>query len=116
MYQFEKLTAWHEAGKLVDEVYSAIRHLPRNEEHGLIDQLRRAVLSIPLNIAEGSGDRSRKSFVSSINVAVRSQYEVVAGLKLAQRLFKVDIQNALSQADTVGRLLHGLRRSLTTDD
>jgi len=116
MYTFEKLTVWHESLKLVDEVYILIRRLPKSEERGLADQLRRAALSIALNVAEGTGGSNRKSFASSVNVALRSQYETIAALKIIERLFGIKNEKAYDQAEVVGKLLHGLARSLKTDN
>jgi four helix bundle protein len=115
MYNFEKLRVWQESVILVEVVYEQIKQLPKDERYALTDQLRRSVTSVSLNIAEGSGSDSKKSFVLSLNIALKSLYETVSILKIAEKLFNNNFDKSLHQCDLVGKLLHGLIRSLKSD-
>jgi hypothetical protein len=59
---YTDLIAWQKAMELVEEIYKASTHFPREEIYGLTAQLRRAAISIPSNIAEGQGRQSRREF------------------------------------------------------
>ncbi len=115
MYRFEKLRVYHNALELVAEIYQLTELLPTEEKFALIDQLKRSVTSIVLNIAEGTGALGDIEFKNFLRHALKSLYETVAGLKIAERLFKVDINIPLQKCETVGRELNGLIKSLTND-
>jgi len=113
MYKFEKLKVWHEILKLIKLIYNVVKELPNSERNGLSDQLRRSVISIALNLAEGCGTSSDKEFRSFIKISVKSQYETVAGLKIIEGLFpQINVKAALDQSEIVGKMLHGLYRSI----
>jgi four helix bundle protein len=113
MYKFEKLKVWEEILKLIKLVYDVIDRLPDSERYGLMDQLRRAVVSIALNLAEGCGSSSDREFRLFIRISIKSQYETVAGLKIIVHLYpKVNIEEAIAQSEIVGKMLHGLFRSI----
>lgn len=112
MYRFEKLRVYHSALELIEEVYKVAKLLPKDETFALIDQLKRAVVSIVLNIAEGTGGLGDTEFKSFLRHALKSLYETVAGLKVAEKLFSVDTKSALEKCDIVGKELHALIRSL----
>lgn len=113
MYKFEKLKVWQEILKLIKLVYDVIDELPTSERYGLADQLRRAVTSIALNLAEGCGASSDKEFMSFIKISIKSQYETVAALKIIENLYPgINIQKQLAKAEIVGKMLHGLYRSI----
>lgn len=113
MYKFEKLKVWYEILKLIKLVYTVVEKLPTAERNCLADQLRRSVISIALNLAEGCGANSDKEFRSFIKISIKSQYETVAGLKIIEGLYpRVNVSLALEQLETVGKMLHGLLRSI----
>ena len=112
MYRFEKLRVYTNAMQLVRDVYSIIKQLPIEENFGLADQLRRACISIVLNIAEGTGGLGDTEFKSFLRNALKSLYETVAALKVAEMLYTIKIQPSLDQCDLVGRELNALIRSL----
>jgi len=116
MYNFEKLKAWQEAMKLAKMSYALSQKLPKEERFALIDQLKRAVTSISLNIAEGSGVGSSKVFASFLEIAIRSLYETIAIFKLIESLFTVDCKEELIQCDLVSKLLHGLLKSIKSNN
>lgn len=115
MYRFEKLRVYHNALDLVEEVYKLTKSLPTEEKFALIDQLKRSSVSIVLNIAEGTGGLGDIEFKSFLRIALKSLYETVAGLKIAERLFKVNIKISLQKCEIVGKEINALIRSLTND-
>jgi len=116
MYNFEKLKVWQEAVKLTEVVYSFLKKFPKEERFALVDQLRRAVTSIPLNIAEGSGSKSKKVFAAHLENTVKSLYETIAILKLAEKLYKFDSREEIKQCDQVNKLLQGLLKRIKSNN
>jgi len=112
MYKFEKYRVYHSALKLVRIVYDVIKILSEDERFGLADQLRRSVISIVLNIAEGTGSLGDKEFKNFLRHALKSLYETVAGLKIAEEIFDADVTKALEQANLVGRELNALIKTI----
>lgn len=100
---------------LVQEVYNLSRELPKTELFALIDQLKRSSISIVLNIAEGTGALGDVEFKNFLRHSLKSLYETVAGLKLAEKLFGVNTKEALRLCDIVGKELNALINSLTSD-
>lgn len=111
-YRFEKLRVYHNAMNLVMEIYRLVKLLPNDEKFVMIDQLKRACISVVLNIAEGTGSLGDKEFKSFLRIALKSLYETVAGLKIAEKLYNVDIKIALEKCNIVGKELNALIRSL----
>ena len=112
---YKDLLAWQKAIDLVEEVYRATRGWPQDELFGLTNQVRRAVVSIPSNVAEGQGRHNHKEFLRYVQISNSSLNEVETQLLIAKRLEYIDeeaYRTLTSQADDVGRLLHGLMRSL----
>ncbi len=100
---------------LVEEVYKLVKLLPSDERFALIDQLKRSSTSIVLNIAEGSIGLGDVGFKRFLKIALRSHYETVAGLKLAERLFQINIGSLLEKCEVVGKELTSLIKSLNKD-
>ncbi|MCA1599468.1 MAG: four helix bundle protein [Chloroflexi bacterium] len=116
---YRDLIVWQKAMDLVAQVYQVTRDWPRDELYGLTNQVRRAVVSVPANVAEGQGRGNQKEFGRYLAIAVGSLYEVQTHLLISQRLGysdKADIDVAIRCTDDVGRLLHGLMRSLKPSD
>jgi four helix bundle protein len=109
---YRDLLAWQEAMRFVVMVYHVTARFPREEVYGLTAQIRRAAASIPSNIAEGAARNSPREFHQFLGVSAGSLAEVETQLDLAARLnyVKPDRATAL-QAQKVGMLLEGLRRS-----
>jgi four helix bundle protein len=84
MFKFETLDIWKNAVKFARKIYKTTRKFPREELFGLIDQLKRAVVSISANIAEGSGSSSVKDYCHYLDIAIKSTYEVVSHLYIAE--------------------------------
>lgn len=111
-YRFENLRVYKNAMLLVKEIYRLIKALPKEEKYGLSDQLRRSSISIVLNIAEGTGGLGDVEFKSFLRNALKSLYETVAGLKVAEMLYTIKIDTAINQCSIVGRELNALINSL----
>lgn len=116
MYRFEKLRVYHDAMLLVKEVYLVIKTLPIDEKFGLSDQLRRSSVSIVLNIAEGTGGFGDIEFKKFLRVSLKSLYETVAGLKIAEMLYNVHVNSQLGLCNQVGKELNALIKSLKNND
>jgi len=114
-YRFEKLRVWQKAMDFCVKVYEETRNFPKEELYGITSQIRRSATSIPLNIAEGSACKSKKGFVQFLYVALRSQYEVVTTIKLANRLGYINAksnQELEEKIAEIGRLIQALINSL----
>jgi four helix bundle protein len=112
---YRELIVWQKAMDLVEMVYQATKHFPREELYGLTSQVRRSAVSIPSNIAEGQARRSRAEFLNFLSIANGSRAEMETQILLARRLSYVtnDIsQQILNQSQEVNRLLNGLMNSL----
>lgn len=112
MYKFEKLRVWKEAIGLVKMVYQFCKKLPSDEKFALIDQLKRASTSIVLNIAEGCGGLGDVELRSYLRNSLKSLYETVAAIKLAESLFNLSGKEVLVQCDIVGKQLNAFIRTL----
>ena len=107
MHIFRKLKVWQRAMDFVAEIYKTSAGFPRSEQFGLTSQIRRAATSIPLNVAEGAGSGSNSEFQRFLSYALRSSYEVMTALEIAQRLgyCSTDTTQALlSEADEIAAM------------
>jgi four helix bundle protein len=115
MHTFRKLKVWQRGMDFVVEIYKASAGFPKAEQFGLTSQIRRAATSIPLNIAEGAGCGTNPEFQRFLGFALRSDYEVMTALEIAQRLdyCSTDMtQTLMSEADEIAAMIVGLSRSL----
>lgn len=115
MFPFEKLETWQKAIDFADTVYRITRKFPDEERFGLTSQMRRAAVSIASNIAEGSARYSQDDFARFLEIATGSLFEVVTQATIAKRqtyLSEAEYQELYSAAETQGRMLSGLRRSI----
>jgi four helix bundle protein len=114
MHKFRELKVWQRAMDFVTEIYRVSARFPRPEQFGLTSQIRRAAVSIPLNIAEGAGAGSDAEFRRFLSYALRSTYEVMTALEIAQRLGYCSpekTQELLDEADEIAAMIVGLSRS-----
>lgn len=111
--RFQDLEVWQRAHQLVLRIYEVTKSFPDNEKFGLISQMRRAAVSVPANIAEGFKKRSEKDKANFYNISQGSLEELRYYLILAKDLKYLDNIEELSDLiDEVGRMLHGLIRSI----
>ena len=100
---------------LAEAVYRLSAAMPREEMYGLTSQMRRAAASVPANIAEGYGRDIRGAYVQQLRVAQGSLKELETHVLLSQRVGFLEataVDDLLAKAETVGRILRGLIRSL----
>ena len=100
--------------EFVVRVYALTRQFPREEVYGLTSQLRRAAVGIPSNISEGH-QRGTKAYLYFLTIAQGCLAETDTQIELARRLRLAPdelIVPIVEMAAGLGRLLHGLRRSL----
>lgn len=115
MFKFEKLSVWQKSIDFADLVYFASRGFPADERFGLTNQIRRAGVSIASNIAEGSA-RPDPDFAKFLGYATGSLYESVTQATIARRqqfLPEGDFNRLYADAEEIGRMLSGLRESIT---
>jgi four helix bundle protein len=116
---FRELEVWQLSMALVENCYRITSRLPQEERYGLTSQVRRAAVSIPANVAEGHNRRIQKPYRNHVNIAMGSQAELETLLELAVRLQFLPAQS-LTETDTlvrrVGQMLHGLHRSLKSNE
>ncbi len=110
-----ELIVWQRAMDLVMACYQISERMPRKETYGLASQLRRAAVSIPLNIAEGNGRSTRGEYLNALSIAHGSLMEVETLCDITDRMAYTstgELTAARVLSAHVGRLLHGLIRSL----
>jgi four helix bundle protein len=110
------LTVWRKAMDLAKAIYRLTDDLPKKEEYRLTAQLVRAAVSIPANIAEGNARGTRKDYAYFVSVARGSTAELETLLTLVAETNMAPperVAELLEKADEVGRMLNGLRRSLS---
>jgi four helix bundle protein len=116
MFRFEKFDVWHQSIDFADQIYACTRSFPRDEQFGLTSQMRRASVSVSSNIAEGSSRSSDREFSRFVEVAYGSLMEVVSESRIASRqsfLVQSQFEQIYSDAEKIGRMLSGLRNTLT---
>ena len=74
------------ADRLVIDIYQTTKQFPTAERYGLQAQIRRAAVSIATNIVEGCARRSRREYLSFLNIATGSASEVRYLCDLSYRL------------------------------
>jgi four helix bundle protein len=98
--------------RLTVMVYRLTSRFPREEIYGLTAQARKSAVSIPSNIAEGAARNTAREFHHFLGVSAGSLAEVETQLELAAQLEYAERDAAIAeQAQKVGKLLTGLRRS-----
>src|SRR2546429_9855092 len=117
MRPHHRLDAWGKSVNFVIEVYRRTEHFPKEERYGLTSQIRRAAVSIPANIAEGAGRHSKKEFANFLSNSQGSASELETEIIIAHNLGYPDetaFSRLLSELETIGRLITGLTRHITT--
>ena len=116
MFPFEKLEVWQKSIDFADTVYRLTKQFPDDERFGLTSQMRRAAVSVASNIAEGSARYSRPDFSRFVEIATGSLFEVVTQACIGRRqsfLTEAEYSALYLAAEEQGRMLSGLRRSLS---
>ncbi len=114
-HNFRNLKIYQRAIAFATEIYKTTKIIPREELYGLTSQIRRAVISIAPNIAEGSGNSSEKEFKRFLEIALRSNYEVMACLEIALQMNFCN-QEAVSrlstEVDEIAAMIVGFSKTL----
>ena len=114
---YRDLDAWQLGMAFAELVYGLTNAFPVEERFGLTSQLRRAAVSIPSHVAEGHQHPTR-AYRHYVTIALGSQAECETQLELARRLRLAPeerIAPVIEFAARLGRVLHGLSRSLPKD-
>ena len=115
MHKYRELKVWQRSMAFTVTIYRETRGWPSDERFGLISQIRRATCSIPMNIAEGAGNDSDKEFCRYLEMALRSDYEVMTAIDIARGLEFLPDERAdalLKDADEIAAMIVGLMKSL----
>ena len=114
-HKFRELIVWQRAMRFVTSIYTLTRDFPPHELYGLVSQLRRTAISIPQNIAEGAGSSSANDFARFLDIALKSTYETMTALEIAERLTYCrhdQVAPWLDEADEIAAMLVGLGKKL----
>jgi four helix bundle protein len=112
---YRDLLAWKKAFELAVVLYKDTSEFPSEEKYGIVAQLRRASVSIVSNVAEGQGRGSKGEFLHFLSIALGSLAELETQIMISDLLGYFKQQQApklLEITAEVGRLMHGLRKSL----
>ncbi|MBI5614400.1 four helix bundle protein [Candidatus Gottesmanbacteria bacterium] len=118
MQKFRKLQVWQKSMDFITHIYIVTKKYPPDELFSITNQIRRAAVSIALNIAEGSGSGSDKEFSRFLRIAIRSGYEVIAGLEIGIRLNygeKDENEQLILEVNEIGAMITGLIKKLKSD-
>jgi len=111
---YRDLEVWQLAMDLADLVYDVTEDFPTRERFALAQQMRKAAVSIPSNIAEGTRHRTA-GYLARVVIALGEHAELeTQDLLAVRRRFVSETLNRkfVELAGSVGRLAHGLERSL----
>jgi four helix bundle protein len=114
---YRELLVWQKSIELAERIYAASKGFPKEESYGLTSQMRRAAVSIPSNIAEGAAREGTGEFLQFLSTARGSLAELETQLLLTERLgyLKAAQVRELEKAcDEIGRMLSGLRKSISS--
>ena len=116
--KFKKLEIWKKSMNLIERIYKVTKDFPREEVYGLTSQIRRAAISVALNIAEGSGAESDVEFKRFLNIAYKSNQEVVCAIEISKRLEYIGLEdlNSIAEAsDKLSAMLFSFIKKLKAD-
>ena len=115
--KYDELIVWKKSMELVRAIYLTTNRFPKEESYGLISQMRRAAVSVVSNIAEGQGRQSTSEFLHHLSYAHGSLIELETQIRIAEVLGFLETtttQALLPMTSEIGRLLNGLRKSLSS--
>jgi four helix bundle protein len=114
---YRDLITWQKAMDLADLIYTVTEPFPKREWFGLAHQMRKAAVSVPSNIAEGNRRRI-PTYIHHVEIALGSHGELDTQCELATRrklITPIQHRRIEGLLGDVGRLTHGLLRSLDPD-
>jgi len=111
---FRDLESWQKAMDLAELVYAITRGYPPEERFGLALHTRKTAVAVPSNVAEGTRRRIA-GYIARVTDALAEHAELETQVILGDRLHYVkaaDMTEFSKLSGSVGRLTHGLLRSL----
>jgi four helix bundle protein len=114
---YRDLECWQQAMDLAVLVHRITKQYPSDERFGLTLHTRKSAVAVPSNIAEGTR-RTRPGYITRLIDALAEHAELETQMILGQRVGYVGDthMNAFANLSrSVGRLTHGLLRSLDPD-
>ncbi len=114
-FKFEKLVVWQKALDLTGLVHEVSKKFPKDELFILSAQIKRAASSVCLNIAEGATALSNAEFARFLQIALRSDMEVVSCTFIAQKrsiISEDDFADIYRRCEEILAMINGLRKSL----
>ncbi|MEH2091669.1 MAG: four helix bundle protein [Nostoc sp.] len=114
--RFEDLIAWQKARVLTRDIYQVTQQGAFARDFGLSGQIQRAAVSIMSNIAEGFERSYLGEFHQFLSIAKSSCAELRSQLYVALDvgyLDQVKFNQLLNQAEEVGKIIGGLRISVS---
>lgn len=115
MQRFESLEIWQFAINYGVSLYKITSKFPKDELYSLTNQMRRAVVSISSNIAEGSGASSTKDFTRFIDIALKSNMEVISQTIFSEKLGYISMtikDTSIEEGTTLLKMIRSFRKSL----
>jgi four helix bundle protein len=114
-HNFRNLKIYQRSVAFAVDIYRTTKCFPKEELYGLTSQTRRAVTPISLNIAEGSGNSSQKEFKRYLEIALRSDYEVMTCLEIALQIGyckQEDHAKLIAESDEIAAMICGFAKIL----
>jgi four helix bundle protein len=112
---YRDLKVWQRAMELVATCYAFTQRLPDSEIFGLSADLRRRVRQIPASIADGHGRGNTSEYLSRLSFAHGTLMALETDLLTVHQLGLLplsEIEPLLQHCAELGRMLHGLMKSL----
>ena len=112
---YRELLVWQKSMNLAERCYRMTRRFRRDDEFVLGHEIRKSCVSIPSNIAEGFGRHYTPEYIHHLRFSNGSDNELQTQVELSKRIEIVGAEEAailISDAEEIGRMLHGLIASL----
>jgi four helix bundle protein len=114
-HNFRKLNVWVEAVDLAVSIFKVTKKFPDFEKYGITSQITRSAVSVPSNIAEGCSRKSNKHFVTFLEIALGSAFELETQLIISNKvgyLTHSDYEQLLMENHEIQKKLHNFIEKL----
>lgn len=112
---YRELIVWQKSMTAIQQVYTLVKRLPKEELFALSDQMRRCVISIASNIAEGQQRASGSEFARFISYAQGSHAELETQLLACVAIGYLDepsIAPTMTLLEEINKMLTTLQKNL----
>ena len=112
---FRELLVWQKSMDLAERCYRVTGRFAPEDRWVLGREIQKSVISVPSNIAEGYGRHSTPEYIHHLRFSNGSNNELQTQIELARRFDIITLRDAsalVTDAEEVGRMLHGLIASL----